>query len=233
MKVRAATDADVPAIAAIILAAAAAEVPWKSYLPAGACRDPILVQHVEAVARAHIVARDSAVVVGELSAAESGRDTPEVVSVAVWDTTTAAERDDSWAAVEEHHAQLAALDTAMRRGRQLYFAAEPPHLFLRVLATHPDRRGRGYAKALCRWGMALARRRRVGVCVETGAARGYVLFSGLGFRDLGVVDLPPVRGRHEGTEEEGQVLKALRMDAEAVRAANPGAWDSFCKYIFG
>lgn len=91
MKVRAATDADVPAIAALVMAVASAEAPWKSYLPARLRRDPAFVQHAEAVARSYVEASDSAsvVMVAELSAAEAGAGRPQVVAVSVWDTTQA------------------------------------------------------------------------------------------------------------------------------------------------
>lgn len=112
----------------------------------------------------------------------------------------------------------------MRRGRRRYFAAEGPHVYLRVLATHPKHQHQGYAKALCRWGVGLAHRRRAAVCLATGA-RGYIVLSGMGFRDLGAVVVPAGKGYEE------QVLKALRMDAAAVQATNPGVWDSLWKYI--
>lgn len=140
---------------------------------------------------------------------------------------TTSRQDNDWmpggAAVADHP-RLAALGDAMRQGRQRYFAAEGPHVYLRVLATHPDHQGRGHAKTLCRWGIALAHRRRVGVCLETGS-RGYIMLSGMGFRDLGAVVVPAGKGHDE------QVLKALRMDAAAAQAANPGVWDSLWKYI--
>ncbi|TQV97746.1 Acyl-CoA N-acyltransferase [Cordyceps javanica] len=241
MKVRAATDADVPAIAAIVLAVASAEAPWKSYLPARLRCDPALVQHAEAVARGYLEAGEqtSVVMVAELAAAgEAGRDAPpEIVSVAVWDTRAArpktdptgyisSRQDDDWklpAGVGEHP-KLTALSDAMRRGRHRYFAAEGPHIFLRVLATHPDHQGRGHAKALCRWGIAFAHRKRVAVCLETGS-RGYIMLSGMGFRDLGAVVVPAGNGYDE------QVLKALHLDAAGAQAANPGVWDSLWKYI--
>ncbi|KAM3515097.1 hypothetical protein MY11210_001215 [Beauveria gryllotalpidicola] len=241
MKVRAATDADVPAIAALILAAASAEAPWTSYLPARLRRDPVLVQHAEAVLRGHLAAGDetSVVVVAELSADESDRSRPEIVAAAVWDTQTswaqpAAKTDaagcttsgDDWSPHDAgaDYRKLGALGDAMRQGRRRYFAAEQPHVYLRVLATHPDHQCHGHAKALCRWGVALARRKRVGVCLVTGS-RGYIALSGMGFEDLGAVVVPAGQGYDE------QVLKALRMDAAAVHAASPSAWDSLWKYI--
>ncbi|OAA42341.1 Acyl-CoA N-acyltransferase [Beauveria brongniartii RCEF 3172] len=244
MKVRAATDADVPAIAALILAAASAEAPWTSYLPARLRRDPVLVQHAELVLRDHLAAGNetSAVVVAELSADESDRSRPEIVAAAVWDTqtswaqptktdvadctTTTSPAGDDWCPHDaaDDYRKLSALSDAMRQGRRQYFAAEQPHIYLRVLATHPDHQGRGHAKALCRWGVALARRKRVGVCLETGS-RGYIALSGMGFEHLGAVVVPAGQGYDE------QVLKALRMDAAAAQAASPSVWDSLWKYI--
>lgn len=82
---RAATEADVPAIAAVVLAVASAEAPWKSFLPARARKDPVFVQHAEAVARSYVAAGEatSAVMVVKLSAGESERNTPEIVAVSV------------------------------------------------------------------------------------------------------------------------------------------------------
>ncbi|KAJ3475732.1 hypothetical protein NLG97_g9356 [Lecanicillium saksenae] len=215
MKVRAATDADVPAIAAI---------------------------HAEAVARSYVEASDKAsvVMVAELSAAESDLNKPQIVAASVWDTTqiscgngaaqkddaagyTSSRREDDWSPDAEDP-KLNALSDAMRQGRQRYFASEKPHVYLRILATDPQHQGRGYAKALCRWGITLAHSKRVGVCLETGS-RGYIMFSGMGFKDLGAVVVPAGKGQEE------QVLKALRMDAAGTQAANPGVWDSLWKYI--
>ncbi|PMB64529.1 hypothetical protein BM221_009368 [Beauveria bassiana] len=249
MKVRAATDADVPAIAALILAAASAEAPWTSYLPARLRRDPGLVQHAETVLRSHLAAGDetSVVVVAELSADESDRNRPEIVAAAVWDThtswaqpaktgqpaksdaagcTTTYHTGDNWCPHDagDDYRKLSALADAMRQGRRRFFAVEEPHVYLRVLATHPDHQGRGHAKALCRWGVALARRKRVGVCLATGS-RGYIALSGMGFEDLGAVVVPAGQGYDE------QILKALRMDAAAAQAASPSVWDSLWKYI--
>ncbi|KAJ6781888.1 hypothetical protein PWT90_09929 [Aphanocladium album] len=241
MKVRAATDADVPAIAAIVLAVASTEAPWKSYLPARLRKDPAFVQHAEAVARSYVEASDKAsvVMVAELSAAESELNRPQIVAVSVWDTTQTecgkaeaqkaddqgytSSRKDDWSPDAEDP-KLSALSDAMLQGRQRYFAAEGPHVYLRILATDPQHQGRGYAKALCRWGITLAHRKRAGVCLETGS-RGYIMFSGMGFKDLGAVVVPAGKGYDE------QVLKALRMDAAAAQAANPGVWDSLWKYV--
>ncbi|EGX93072.1 Acyl-CoA N-acyltransferase [Cordyceps militaris CM01] len=237
MKLRAATDADVPAIAALVLAVASVQAPWASYLPARQRRDPVLVRHAEAVVRGHVAAGEqtSVVMVAEQRCASGELGRAEIVSVAVWDTTqtvcgrtdpTSCVREDEWAPRgAEDYARLVALNEAMNKGRRRYFAAEgQPHVYLRVLATHPDHQGRGHAKALCRWGIALARRARVGVCLETGS-RGYIMLSGMGFEDLGAVVVPAGKGHDE------QVLKVLGMDAAAVQAANPGVWNSLWKYL--
>ncbi len=87
IKIRAATDADVPAIAAVVLAAASVEAPWTSFLPARARQDPILVQHAEAVARRSVESASVVVMVAE----RSNRSTPpEIVAVSVWDIQPAA-----------------------------------------------------------------------------------------------------------------------------------------------
>lgn len=220
-----------------MLAVASVQAPWASYLPARQRRDPVLVRHAEAVVRGHVAAGEqtSVVMVAEQRCASGELGRAEIVSVAVWDTTqtvcgrtdpTSCVREDEWAPRgAEDYARLVALNEAMNKGRRRYFAAEgQPHVYLRVLATHPDHQGRGHAKALCRWGIALARRARVGVCLETGS-RGYIMLSGMGFEDLGAVVVPAGKGHDE------QVLKVLGMDAAAVQAANPGVWNSLWKYL--
>lgn len=91
MQIRAATDADVPAIAAVVLAGASTEAPWTSFMPFRARKDTALIQHAEALARGYVEASDdtSVVMVVELSADESERGKPEIVAVSVWDTRAA------------------------------------------------------------------------------------------------------------------------------------------------
>src|ERR1700761_5106509 len=49
------------------------------------------------------------------------------------------------------------------------------------IATHPDYQRRGYAKALCQWGMECARNDKVPVTVNA-SPMGCKLFSNLGFK---------------------------------------------------
>lgn len=94
MQIRAATEADVPAIAALVLARASQEAPWNSFIPGGARKDPNFVQHAEALTRSYVEASEDAWVVRvvELSAAEAEHNKPVVVAVGVWDTNAASNK---------------------------------------------------------------------------------------------------------------------------------------------
>ncbi|KAK3186767.1 hypothetical protein K4F52_004513 [Lecanicillium sp. MT-2017a] len=240
MQIRAATEADVPAIAALVLARASQEAPWNSFIPGGARKDPNFVQHAEALTRSYVEASEDAWVVRvvELSAAEAEHNKPVVVAVGVWDTNAASNKahehpnkaaayvttkTDNWSPSSENQ-KLNALSDAMLQGRQRYFAAEGPHIYLRILATHPEHQGHGYAKALCKWGIDLAYKKHAAVCLETGS-RGYVLLSGMGFCDLGAVVVPAGKGYDE------QILKALRMDVAKMDTEHPTLMTSLWKYI--
>jgi hypothetical protein len=94
MQIRKATDADVPAIAALVLLRATTEAPWNTFIPGGARKDQTFVQHAEALTRSYVEANQDewVVMIVELSAAEAERSKPEIVAVAVWDTHAAASK---------------------------------------------------------------------------------------------------------------------------------------------
>lgn len=128
---------------------------------------------------------------------------------------------DDW--TWEGQDKLNSLVGAMEQARSRFFAGSGPQMFLRFLATGPDHQRRGCAKALCESGLDIAWRRQSAVCLETGP-KGYILFSGMGFSDLGAVTLP-VSGGDE------HILKALKMDVSKARESHPGVWDSFLSYV--
>lgn len=130
-------------------------------------------------------------------------------------------RDDEVAA--KIPGKLAALSEASLEGRRRRFASHTPCVYLHVLATRPDYQRRGYGKALTAWGIDVARKMQMPVCVQA-ASRGYILFSGLGFSDLGPVLLPADKGGDE------LVLKALVLDSS--RADRRGSLvGSLLRYI--
>ncbi|PHH90542.1 hypothetical protein CDD83_3347 [Cordyceps sp. RAO-2017] len=226
MKVRPATAADVPAVARLVLAALADEAPWKAFCPPRGSSG--YVEYVETALRSCLESLHHVFYVLELSEAESGaRSGPLVVSASVWDTSAAAaaaadahcrsvspadevhesaggkasnSRDAAAAKIPD---KLAALGRATLAGWERRFPSHGPCLYLQLLATRPDYQRRGYGRAIVSWGTDLARKKHVPACVQA-ASRAYVLFSGLGFVDLGLVPLPA----DEETGEE-RSLKAL------------------------
>jgi len=92
---------------------------------------------------------------------------------------------------------------AANQGRGRYLDGYGPQMYLHLLATHPDHRHRGYAKALCNWTMKAAIQDKLAVSL-LASPRGYIFFSGLGFVDLGPISLP-----RSTSWEDGLNLKAM------------------------
>ncbi|POR35072.1 Uncharacterized protein TPAR_04727 [Tolypocladium paradoxum] len=103
------------------------------------------------------------------------------------------------------------------------FASHNPCVYLHILAARPDYQRRGYGKALTAWGIDVARKKHMPVCVQAGP-RGYILFSGLGFADLGPVLLPADKGGDE------LVLKALMLESSRAQR-RCSLVDSLLRYI--
>lgn len=102
-----------------------------------------------------------------------------------------------------------------------YFGRYERCMHLRIMATRPHYQQQGYAKALCEWGIGVARKRGMGVTVLTGL-HGYVLFS-----DLGFVDIGPFPVRLGGCGEE-IIVKAMALAPD--RRQRRG---SFLRSLFG
>lgn len=94
-------------------------------------------------------------------------------------------------------------------------------MHLRLLATHPEYKDEGYAKALLRAGYEIARKTDAAVTVFAGP-QGYVFFSGLGFSDRGPV---PVAGAGEEV-----VIKAMSFDPTTERRRS-SVMESFKNYL--
>lgn len=88
--------------------------------------------------------------------------------------------------------------------RSLFFNRYPQHIYLQLLATDPNHQNRGYAKDLVHSYIVKAKRK--GAILTTIAGPfGYIFFSGLGFHDLGPVELPP------STASDAQLIKAMSL----------------------
>ena len=124
-------------------------------------------------------------------------------------------------AKKKEKGRLAALVDAFAQGQQRYFGGYDQYMHLRIMATRPCYQQQGCAKALCQWGIDIAMNWGIGVTVLTGP-RGYILFSDLGFVDLGPLSVRVGRGREE------MVVKAMVLAPE--RKARRG---SFLGAIFG
>lgn len=119
--------------------------------------------------------------------------------------------------------KLVALSRAIVEGRKKHFSGHDAYVFLHLLATRPDHQKKGYAKALCASGINVARQRHASVCVFSGA-RGYILFSGLGFVDNGRVDLPSEPGSYD------VLIKAMLLDSRLVQRRG-SILDSLMRYL--
>ncbi|XP_044716388.1 uncharacterized protein HRG_09920 [Hirsutella rhossiliensis] len=180
--------------------------------------------------RSYLASDRHRILVLEISASESGmRSGPLIVSAAEWDAPAADATkqdgpadglhesadgkgpDSQVAAFAKIPDKLAALARASFVGKQKCFAGRGPFLHLDILATAPEYQGRGYAKVLTLWGKDLARKTHRPLFVQA-ASRAYILFSGLGFVDIGPVSLPANQA-----DEETAFLKALIFDPGNTR----------------
>lgn len=100
--------------------------------------------------------------------------------------------------------RLRAYIEVLRKARADVFSRYPQHTYLQLLATHPDHQNRGYGKDLVHSYMAKAKQKG-GVLTALGGPFGYIFFSGLGFHDLGPVELPP------SSATDAQMVKAMSL----------------------
>ncbi|RCI16088.1 hypothetical protein L249_1839 [Ophiocordyceps polyrhachis-furcata BCC 54312] len=172
--IRPATMADVPAMSSLVCTSLAEEAAWKRLCPPK--------QEVESLLAEAMTNRRKHVMVLE-------DDTNGVVvSASVWEE-----------ADEQRHPSTAALSSCTTADDDKDDKAAC--LALRLLATRPDCQRRGYGRALASWGVRRAGKRSVPVCV-LAAERGYILFSGMGFVDRGLVSLG---GGGADDDEDGDV----------------------------
>lgn len=107
--------------------------------------------------------------------------------------------------------------------REEYFDTYQKPRFLQLLATHPNHKTRGYATALVQSAITTAKRHG-GVLVTVGGPVGYILFSGLGFHDLGAVKLP------SSLDTNIQSVKAMSLVVEKLERRRSFV-DSLIDYI--
>ncbi|KAK4093050.1 hypothetical protein Purlil1_2207 [Purpureocillium lilacinum] len=139
-------------------------------------------------------------------------------------TTTANSASYDESADADAPGSVAGLVQAMSKGRAQRFLGHDPCLYLRLLATRPDYQRRGYGKVLAAKAVEFARQQHLSVCLQS-AARGYILFSGLGFSDLGPVTLPA-----DAKSGEDLMLKAMMLSQERVQRR--GSWmESLFRYV--
>ncbi|PHH74026.1 hypothetical protein CDD80_3409 [Ophiocordyceps camponoti-rufipedis] len=162
--IRPATAIDVPVIASLVCAALADEDPWTSLRPPPAEVERLLLSALSDPQHIIMVLQD---------------DHRSIVSAAVWDTSREKTSNPPpyTTPLPERVACLVSPSHA------------DAHLSLSLLATRPDCQRRGYGRALACWGVDRSRKQGVPIRVRA-AARAYVLFSGMGFVDGGVVPLP-------------------------------------------
>lgn len=90
------------------------------------------------------------------------------------------------------------------KARREKFERYPSHMYLQLLATHPDHQNRGYAKDLVHSYIQRAKQTG-GVLTALGGPFGYIFLSGMGFHDLGPISLPP------SSASDAQLIKAMSL----------------------
>ncbi|KAH7114575.1 putative GNAT family acetyltransferase [Dactylonectria estremocensis] len=244
MAIRPATLGDLSAITGVVLETLSTEATWKDHFPPKARQDAKYIQYTETILRRYLDPTNEDYMVTVVEVTDQGRcqSKPQIVSVAVWGMSFAktgkqgqsdslrkdvAPGDDIIPNMPEatddcSMAKVIAVTNAIPEGRNKYFGSTS-HIFLHILATKPDRQKRGYAKALCKWGMEFARKKDVVIALLT-SPRGYIFFSGLGFVDVGALHLPV------GHENGEHLLKAMLFDPK--RAPRHGSFvDQLLHYL--
>lgn len=100
--------------------------------------------------------------------------------------------------------RLSAYTEVVNKARTEFFNRYPQHMYLQLLATHPDHQNHGYAKDLVHSYIVKAKQKG-GVLTTLGGPFGYIFFSGLGFHDLGPITLPP------SAASDAQIIKAMSL----------------------
>ncbi|KAK4442373.1 acyl-CoA N-acyltransferase [Podospora aff. communis PSN243] len=214
MEIRTATPSDSQPICKLLLASLTSESQWQYLFPDRHTHGPAHASRIHsAIAHCLNAPQDWTTIVAEETTSKS------LVSVAVWSTTTSLEPGTKEAATTLYTdilasfgpadgcnvSHVAAYLKAISAGTESHLAGYTPRVHLYVVATHPQHRGRGYGKALVAWGLKRAAEQKA-VVSTLASAKGYVFFSGLGFKDVGLIE---VRGGSAVGEAEGLAMKAM------------------------
>jgi len=205
MKVRQAKPEDLPAVAKVILAAINKERLWTTFVPNRAGQDGGYVKEIETLLKEHLDPNNKDWVVDVVDLGKP--DAPKIVAVAVWDMAAAADDDRKKRELKMDikDSRLNAYAEVVDEARNKFFNRYPQHMYLQLLATHPDHQNRGYAKDLVHAYVVKAKKTG-GVLTTLGGPFGYIFFSGLGFHDLGPVTIPP-----SAATSDAHVIKAMSL----------------------
>ncbi|PHH59292.1 hypothetical protein CDD82_2512 [Ophiocordyceps australis] len=228
MQIRTATYQDVPAMASLVLAALANEHPWSTLVSPRLAAQAQSVAYATDLLASLIHDASVLVVVLELSdAAKPSHQGPLLVSVSVWDLAylsssrpsscyTAAVSAAKFSSPTCHG--LVSLATTYLAGNM--HRLPQLHLFLALVATRPEFGRRGFGKMLVVRALEIAlahtKLRQVSVGVLAGPT-AYVLFSGLGFRDMDAVDFPGDAASADSSINHGSYLKTMVLDSGRKR----------------
>jgi len=225
MDIRKATAADIQDIAKVLLAATASESQWLYCFPSRREHPEKHESRVKAALELCLSTPDGWIVaVAEISQGR-GQHPKQIVAVGIWQTQAPDPKghgksdapEDSWSQLvgsdtqegsDCHPSHLTTFMSASALGREKYLRKYDPQIHLHILATHPNHQKLGFGKALCNWGISWASEKKMTVSVMA-SSKGYIFFSGMGFRDVGYVTV-----KAEG-ESEDRALKAM------VRVAGP------------
>lgn len=203
--IRQARPDELPAVVKCILAAINKERLWTNFVPAKGGQDEGYLAEIENLLKEHLDPSNKDWVIEVVDLAKKGAPA-QIVAVAVWDMSAASEEDKKAQQPQTaiRDGRLRAYIEVLRKARADVFSRYPQHTYLQLLATHPDHQNRGYGKDLVHSYMAKAKQKG-GVLTALGGPFGYIFFSGLGFHDLGPVELPP------SSATDAQMVKAMSL----------------------
>merc|ERR1712000_739707 len=176
-KTRAATKADITPVVMLILAAINNERLWTNFVPDKTGQDDAYAQEIVALLLEHMDPSNKDWDVQVVDLAAKGQPA-NIVSVAVWDLSAAGDDDKR----KPREVSTSLVDSRTQAYVSLLQQARKDHF-----ASY---QGHGYASDLVQ--AAVDEAKRVGgVLTAVAGPLGYILFSGLGFHDVGSVTLPP------------------------------------------
>lgn len=223
-KIRQAKIDDLPAVVSCVLAAINKERLWTNFVPSKSAQDDGYRVEIEKLLKEHLAASNDDWVIEVVDIAGKG-EPAHIVAVAVWDMTAAKAEESKPRAVQTvvKDDRLQAYIEVVGKGRSEFFNRYPQHMYLQLLATHPEHRNKGYAKDLVHSYIVKAKQAG-GVLTTLGGPLGYIFFSGLGFHDLGPITLPP------SSASDAQIIKAMSLQIQKEERRQ-SLVDSLLNYI--